>query len=423
MAHDRTSPRSKREEQVRGRPPRPPHGQRAARAARRARRRLRVDHAARLGMRSASTSQSRSACSSTATTRPRRQALARLMSGRGSSRRPGGTPCSAGRSAGSPELGSEDGAARPGDEAGLDEQRHDARSRRPGSPSKRSTASRFDARLGARARRARRAPAGATRRRARAAARASGRPARRRAPPRRRAARRSAPATRAARAPARFGHGSAAPYGCAGSAAASTSALGLVALARPQLAQPLDRAAERELRAAEALDEVAAPADAERLERPQLAVDRAVAAGDPLGAHAVARDDALPLEQELRERAPVAARSANSALGQRPASLRRGDRGRALRARSGAAAARACGDAVAARGAQRLPGVVRHLAGPDELPQRGQRRPPPRARSRRAGRARTRRCGRARRGSRSCASPSGGGAPPGRPSAAASSRK
>ena len=38
--------------------------------------------------------------------------------------------------------------------------------------------------------------------------------------------------------------------------------LRLVALARPQLAQPLDGAAERELRAAEPLDEVAAPARA-----------------------------------------------------------------------------------------------------------------------------------------------------------------
>ena len=59
--------------------------------------------------------------------------------------------------------------------------------------------------------------------------------------------------------------------------------LRLLPVARPQLAQPLDRAAERELRAAEALDEVAAPAEAERLERAQLAVDGAVAAGDPLG--------------------------------------------------------------------------------------------------------------------------------------------
>ena len=41
-----------------------------------------------------------------------------------------------------------------------------------------------------------------------------------------------APATRAARAPARFGQGSAAPYGCAGSAAASTSGSGSSSSAR-----------------------------------------------------------------------------------------------------------------------------------------------------------------------------------------------
>ena len=72
-----------------------------------------------------------------------------------------------------------------------------------------------------------------------------------------------------------------------------------------QLAQPLDGAPERELRAAEALDEVAASAEAERLERAQLPVDRAVAARDSLGADAVARDDSLPLEQQLGERAAV----------------------------------------------------------------------------------------------------------------------
>ena len=80
-----------------------------------------------------------------------------------------------------------------------------------------------------------------------------------------------------------------------------------VALASPQLAQPLDRPRQRELRPAETLDEVAAPADAERLERLQLRVDGAVAAADPLAADAVAGDDPLPLEQELGERAPIAA--------------------------------------------------------------------------------------------------------------------
>src|SRR5205814_4685642 len=52
--------------------------------------------------------------------------------------------------------------------------------------------------------------------------------------------------------------------------------LRLVALTRPQLAQALDRAGQRELRAAKSFDEVAAPAHAERLERAQLAIDRAV---------------------------------------------------------------------------------------------------------------------------------------------------
>jgi hypothetical protein len=68
-----------------------------------------------------------------------------------------------------------------------------------------------------------------------------------------------------------------------------------------QIAQPLDRATERELRTAEALDEVAAPAQAERLERPQLRVHCAVAAGNPLGTDSVARHDSLPFEQELGE--------------------------------------------------------------------------------------------------------------------------
>src|SRR6266550_4848822 len=79
----------------------------------------------------------------------------------------------------------------------------------------------------------------------------------------------------------------------------------LVVLARTQLPDALDGAAERELCAAEPFDEVAAPTGSERLERPQLAVDRAVPAGDPLGANGVPGDDAVALEQELRERAAV----------------------------------------------------------------------------------------------------------------------
>jgi signal transduction histidine kinase len=98
--------------------------------------------------------------------------------------------------------------------------------------------------------------------------------------------------------------------------------LRLAAFARPQLAQPLHRPAERELGAAEALDEVAAPARPERLERTQLLVDGAVAAGDALAADAVACDDALPLEQELRQRAPVEV-AGEERRGERPTPLRR----------------------------------------------------------------------------------------------------
>ena len=94
----------------------------------------------------------------------------------------------------------------------------------------------------------------------------------------------------------------------------------LLVLARPELAQPLDRAAERELRAAEPLDEVAAAAEPQRLERLQLAVDGAVAAGDPFAAHTVAGDDPLPLEQELGQRAAVGV-AREEPLGERPAAL------------------------------------------------------------------------------------------------------
>ena len=74
---------------------------------------------------------------------------------------------------------------------------------------------------------------------------------------------------------------------------------------RLQFPQPLDGAAEGELRAAETLDEVAAAAEAERLERLQLTVDRAITAGNAFGADTVADDDALALEHQLGERAPV----------------------------------------------------------------------------------------------------------------------
>src|SRR5262249_58305024 len=76
---------------------------------------------------------------------------------------------------------------------------------------------------------------------------------------------------------------------------------------------------------AEPLREVAAAAEAGRLERAQLGVTRAVAAGDPFAAHAVTRDDPLPLEQQLGERSPVR-RGGEQPLGCGPAPLRRGRR-------------------------------------------------------------------------------------------------
>lgn len=74
---------------------------------------------------------------------------------------------------------------------------------------------------------------------------------------------------------------------------------------RPELAQALDGAGLRELRSPEAFDEVSAPAHAQRLERSQFRVHGSVSPSDALATNAVARHDSLPLEQELRQRAPV----------------------------------------------------------------------------------------------------------------------
>ncbi len=139
-----------------------------------------------------------------------------------------------------------------------------------------------------------------------------------------------------------------------------------------QLAQPLDRARQGELGAPEALHEVAAPTAADRLQSAKLAVDGSVSTRDALAAHAVTDDDALALEQQLREGAPIATAGREEPGGQRPAALRR--RGReTARAREPARPTRRDGCAVAAFRPQRRPGVVRHLARPDELPQGGQR--------------------------------------------------
>ena len=92
--------------------------------------------------------------------------------------------------------------------------------------------------------------------------------------------------------------------------------------------QPLDGAGERELGAAHALDEVAAPADAERLEVGERVVEHREAALDALGEHLLAGDDAVALEQQLGQRATALDRpcrplgpASEHRLGQRPASL------------------------------------------------------------------------------------------------------
>src|SRR3954447_4824998 len=64
-------------------------------------------------------------------------------------------------------------------------------------------------------------------------------------------------------------------------------------------AQALDRAGKRELRAAEALDEVPAAGDADGLERRELVVEGGEAARDALGEDLLAGDDAVALEQQL----------------------------------------------------------------------------------------------------------------------------
>ena len=188
--------------------------------------------------------------------------------------------------------------------------------------------------------------------------------------------------------------------------------LRLVAVARTKLAQPLDRAAERELRAAEPFDEVAATAGAERLERAQLGVHRAVAAGNALTAHAVARDDALTLEQELGERAavrltreqPVARATtvpASPSVAARVC-VRSGERGAPVESSD--------------IGARRATAATRRSSPrrPRRDPRAPGARPPRRAASRQRGRSRTARRLRARRGSRRARAPPA----PARPKAA-----
>jgi hypothetical protein len=145
----------------------------------------------------------------------------------------------------------------------------------------------------------------------------------------------------------------------------------------PLGAQALDGAGQRELRAAEALDEVAAAADAERLERAERVVQQAETAAHALGEHVLARDDAVALEQQLGTGA-----AAQAGIGlatedrgrERPASLH-GRSGAAAPRAEPAAGPRAIDGALGpgerqARSSQRCEGVIGDLARPDEVPQR-----------------------------------------------------
>ena len=98
--------------------------------------------------------------------------------------------------------------------------------------------------------------------------------------------------------------------------------LGLVVLRGTQFPQALDRTGQGELGSTEPFDEVAAAAHAERLEHLQLGIHRAVAAPDPLAAHAVAGDDPLALEQQLGEGAAIRRRREQRRR-ERPPTLRR----------------------------------------------------------------------------------------------------
>ena len=94
-------------------------------------------------------------------------------------------------------------------------------------------------------------------------------------------------------------------------------------------AQALDGPRQRELRAAETLDEVAAARDPERLQTAQLGVERREAARDAFGEHELAREDPVALEQQLRQRAPARGRvllrgAGEERRGQRPAPWRMG---------------------------------------------------------------------------------------------------
>ena len=89
-------------------------------------------------------------------------------------------------------------------------------------------------------------------------------------------------------------------------------------------AQALDRPGERELGAAQALDEVAATGDPQRLEGAQRVIEGGEASRHALGQHLLAGEDPVALQQELGERAAPRAglrRVPEQPLGERPAAL------------------------------------------------------------------------------------------------------
>ena len=170
---------------------------------------------------------------------------------------------------------------------------------------------------------------------------ASGRRARRRARAVRRPARpRRRPCVRAGarrRAAPRSGHGSAAPYGLAGSVAARTRT---VAVGRRRAPRSRSTApGMRELRPAESLDEVAAAAPAGLLERLQHGIDAREAARDPLRDDGAAGDDTVTHQQLLGGGVQPARRVGRARRNQAPASGA-GGRPEARRTRRAGAGAR-----------------------------------------------------------------------------------
>ena len=97
------------------------------------------------------------------------------------------------------------------------------------------------------------------------------------------------------------GHLSSVPYGLAGSVAASTTACG-VSGALAMRTQQIERGRHRELRAAEAGDEVAAADAPGVLHGPQHLVHGAEPAGDGFRRDGLARDQAVARQQLLRRR-------------------------------------------------------------------------------------------------------------------------